>query len=152
MVERKAKMRDELIVEKINQVIKLLDEIDNMIETQPTEIQNIDYQLSDYLHLIENNSLSETASVNIIQKIHDLRIARRSLKNEHEIENTYNTHKSKLAGKETRQFLLHEIHKTIKGLATPYRNRVLTDEDVDSLLNGETKKKRGRPPKEKTNE
>lgn len=152
MVERKAKMRDELIIEKINQVIKLLDEIDNMIETQPTEIQNIDYQLSDYLHLIENNSLSETASVNIIQKIHDLRIVRRSLKNEHEIENTYNTHKSKLAGKETRQFLLHEIHKTIKGLATPYRNRVLTDEDIDSLLNGETKKKRGRPPKEKTNE
>lgn len=152
MVERKAKMRDEIIIEKINQVIKLLDEIDSMIETQPTEIQNIDYQLSDYLHLIENNELNESASVGVVKKIHDLRIARRSLKNEHEIENTYNTHKSKLAGNETRQFLLHEIHKTIKGLATPYRNRVLTDEDVDSLLNGETKKKRGRPPKEKTNE
>lgn len=152
MVERKAKMRDEIIIEKINQVIKLLDEIDNMIETQPTEIQNIDYQLSDYLHLIENNELNESASVGVVKKIHDLRMVRRSLKNEHEIENTYNTHKSKLAGKETRQFLLHEIHKTIKGLATPYRNRVLTDEDVDSLLNGETKKKRGRPPKEKTNE
>ena len=152
MVERKAKMRDEIIIEKINQVIKLLDEIDSMIETQPTEIQNIDYQLSDYLHLIENNELNESASVGVVKKIHDLRMVRRSLKNEHEIENTYNTHKSKLAGKETRQFLLHEIHKTIKGLATPYRNRVLTDEDIDSLLNGETKKKRGRPPKEKTNE
>lgn len=142
-------MRNEIIVEKIKQVINLLDEIDEMIETQSIEIQNIDLQLSDFYHLIENNELSDVASINVIKRIHDLRVLRRSLNNEHEIENTYNTHKSKLSGKETRQFLLHEIYKTVKSLGSQYKNRILTDEDINNLLNGEVKKKRGRPPKVK---
>ena len=145
-------MRNEIIVEKIKQVIEILDEIDEMIETQSVEIQNTDLQLSDLYHLVENNELNETASVNIINKMHELRVLRRCLNKEHEIENTYNTHKSKLTGKETRQFLLHEIYKTIKNLGSQYKNRILTDEDINNLLNGEVKRKRGRPPKEKTNE
>jgi len=142
-------MRNEIVVEKIKQAIKLLDEIDEMIETQSIEIQNTDLQLSDLYHLVENNELSEVASVNVINRMHELRVLRRSLNNEHEIENTYNTHKSKLAGKETRQFLLHEIYKTVKSLGSQYKNRILTDEDINKLLCSEVKKKRGRPPKVK---
>lgn len=148
-------MRNEIIVEKIKQVINLLDEIDEMIETQSIEVQNVDLQLSDYYHLIENNELNNSASINVIKRIHDLRLLRRSLNNEHEIENIYNTHKSKLPGKETRQFLLHEIHKIVKSLGSQYKNRILTDEDVKEILNEpeeKPKKKRGRPPKEKVNE
>lgn len=145
-------MRHEIIIEKIKQAVSLLDEIDEMIDTQSIEIQNTDLQLSDYYHLIENNELSDAASINVIKRIHDLRVLRRSLNKEHEIENTYNTHKSKLAGKETRQFLLHEIYKTVKSLGSQYKNRILTDDDINEILTSETKKKRGRPAKEKTNE
>lgn len=120
-----------------------------MIETQCIEIQNTDLQLSDFYHLIENNELSDTASINVIKRVHDLRVLRRSLNNEHEIENTYNTHKSKLSGKETRQFLLHEIYKTVKSLGSQYKNRILTDEEIQQILTSEVKKKRGRPPKVK---
>lgn len=143
-------MRNEIVLEKIKQAIKLLDEIDEMIDTQSIEIQNADLQLSDLYHIIENNELSDVASINIVKKIHELRKIRRSLNNEHEIENTYNTHKSKLSGKDTRQFLLHEVYKTVKSLGSQYKNRILTDEDVQEIL--EPKKKRGRPPKEKVNE
>lgn len=145
-------MRNEIILEKINQAIDVLNEIDEMIESQPREIQNIEFQLSDLYHLIENNELSEAASINVVKKIHELRIIRRSLNREHEIELCYNNQKSKLAGKDTRKFLLSEIYKTIKKLDTSYKNRVFTDEDINELL--EPKKKRGRPPKEKglTNE
>lgn len=143
-------MRNEIILEKIKQVITILDEIDEMIETQSIEIQNTDLQLSDFYHLIENNELSDAASINVIKRIHDLRVLRRSLNNEHEIENTYNTHKSKLSGKDTRQFLLHEVYKTVKSLGSQYKNRILTDDDVKEIL--DPKKKRGRPPKEKINE
>jgi len=120
-----------------------------MIESQSIEIQNTDLQLSDLYHLVENNELSDVASINVVKRIHDLRVLRRSLNNEHEIENTYNTHKSKLSGKETRQFLLHEIYKTVKSLGSQYKNRILTDEDINNLLSSEVKKKRGRPPKVK---
>ena len=140
-------MRDELIVEKIKDAVKVLDEIDTMIKTQSQELQTVDYELSDLYHLIENNDLNKDASFNIVNRIRELRKLRRSLNNEHEIENTYQLHKSKMTGNETRQFLVNEIHRTEKQLKSEYKNRVLTEENINSLL--EVKKaKRGRPRKE----
>jgi len=140
-------MRDEKITEKIRDAIKILDEIDEMIKSQPTELQTIDLELSDLYHLIENNELSDAASINVIKRIHELRQKRRSLKNEYEIETTYQTHKSKLTGNETRTFLANEIYKTVKKLNSEYKNRVLTDEDIQKLLEFKEKRKPGRPPK-----
>lgn len=139
-------MRDEKIVELVKQGIEILDKIDEMIKTQSIELQKIDYELSDLYHLIENNELSDEASVNIIKRIHDLRKERRALNNEYEIENTYQTHKSKLAGNGTRQFLATEILKTVKQLGKKYTNRVLTEEDIKSLIEP-VKRKPGRPKK-----
>lgn len=139
-------MRDEKIVELVKQGIEILDKIDEMIKTQSIELQKIDYELSDLYHLIENNELSDEASVNIIKRIHDLRKERRALNNEYEIESTYQTHKSKLAGNGTRQFLATEILKTVKQLGKKYTNRVLTDEDIKSLIEP-VKRKPGRPKK-----
>lgn len=141
-------MRDELIVEKIREVVSLLDEIDEMITSQAQTLQVIDYELSDYYHLIENNELNDTASINVVKKIHDLRKQRRSLNNESSIENTYQNHKTKLIGNDTRPFLLNEIYKTVKKLNSDYKNRILTDETIQYLLES-PKKKVGRPKKEK---
>lgn len=140
-------MRDVEIVELVKQGIEILDKIDEMIKTQSVELQKIDYELSDLYHLIENNELSDEASVNIIKRIHDLRKERRALNNEYEIESTYQTHKSKLAGNGTRQFLATEILKTVKQLGKKYTNRVLKDEDIKSLIEP-VKRKPGRPRKE----
>ena len=139
-------MRDEKIVELVKQGIEILDKIDEMIKTQSVELQKIDYELSDLYHLIENNELSDEASVNIIKRIHNLRKERRALNNEYEIESTYQTHKSKLAGNGTRQFLATEILKTVKQLGKKYTNRVLTDEEIKSLIEP-VKRKPGRPKK-----
>ena len=139
-------MRDVEIVELVKQGIEILDKIDEMIKTQSIELQKIDYELSDLYHLIENNELSDEASVNVIKRIHDLRKERRALNNEYEIESTYQTHKSKLAGNGTRQFLATEILKTVKQLGKKYTNRVLTEEDIKSLTEP-VKRKPGRPKK-----
>lgn len=146
--------RDVVLVEKIKLVIDTMDEIDEMIKSQPSKLQAVDFELSDLYHLIEYYDLTESAKVNIVDKIHDLRKIRRSLNNEFEIENTYQTHKSKLTGTETRQFLANEIYKTVKRLNNEYKNRVLTEESIQELM-GEAeppKKKRGRPKKEENNE
>lgn len=146
--------RDVVLVEKIKVVIDTMDEIDEMIKSQPTELQTIDYELSDLYHLIEHYILTESAKVNVVDRIHRLRQARRSLNNEYEIETTYQTHKSKLTGNETRKFFANEIYKTVKKLNNEYKNRVLTEENIQELM-GESeppKKKRGRPRKEKEDE
>jgi hypothetical protein len=142
--------RKERILELITSGISSLDEIDKMIETQSAELQTVDLELSDLYHIIENNELDKDQSFNLVKRIHELRVKRRELQEEHEIELTYNTHKSKLSGDNTRQFLLAEIKKTLNRLGSEYKNRILDDKKIEELLEGA--KKRGRPRKEIANE
>lgn len=139
-------MRDKLIIDKITNAISILDEIDNMIKTQSEELQKVDYKLSDLYHLIENNELSDEASINVVKEIHDLRKERRSLNNEHDLEVVYQNQKQKMIGNDSRQFLVTELNKTNKRLNSEYKNRVYTTEQIEQLIS--PKKKRGRPRKE----
>ena len=145
-------MRSEILLNKIKDVVKILDEIDEMINTQATELSKVDSELSDWYHIIENRELTKEEGYKIIERIHELRVIRRGLNNEHELENTYQTHKSKLTGNETRQFLWSEICKAEKKLNQEYKNRVLTEETILEVLEEKPKKKRGRPKKEKEEE
>ena len=144
-------MRDEILVDKITQAVKILDEIDEMISTQGQELQKIDLELSDLYHFIENNNVTDNTSVKLIERIKQLRLKRRSLQREYEIENAYKNNSSKMMGNGTRSFLLNTIKQTVKNLNSEYKNRVLTDEDIEKLQSTE-KKKRGRPPKNKVGE
>lgn len=139
-------MKDKLIIEKIKNAICILDEIDNMIKTQSEELQKVDYKLSDLYHLIENNDLSDEASINVVREIHLLRKERRSLNNEHDLEVVYQNQKQKMIGNDSRQFLVTELNKTNKRLNSEYKNRVYTEEEIEKLIS--PKKKRGRPRKE----
>lgn len=141
-------MRDKLIIDKITNAISILDEIDNMIKTQSEELQKVDYKLSDLYHLIENNELSDEASINVVREIHLLRKERRSLNNEHDLEVVYQNQKQKMIGNDSRQFLVTELNKTNKRLNSEYKNRIYTTEQIEQLIS--PKKKRGRPRKEKS--
>lgn len=144
-------MRDEILVDKITQAVKVLDEIDEMISTQGQELQKIDLELSDLYHFIENNNVTDNTSVKLIERIKQLRLMRRSLQREYEIENAYKNNSSKMMGNGTRSFLINTIKQTVKNLNSEYKNRVLTNEDIEKLQSTE-KKKRGRPPKNKVGE
>lgn len=139
-------MRDKIIIDKINQAIKMLDEIDDMIQSQSVELQQVDLELSDLYHLIEFNELNEKQSYKFIKRIHELRLKRRALNKEYDIENTYKNQANKMMGNNTRQFVLTEINKTVKQLDTTYKYRVLTDDNIQELLSFE--RGRGRPRKE----
>ncbi len=140
------KERDKLVYEKITQVVKLLDEIDEMINDQSSELQKADYEISDWLHYIENSDIGKENSVKILNKVKELRQTRRTLHREYEIENAYKNNSSKMMGNNTRQLLLAEINKAIKRYDSEYKNRVLTEEDIKAILEP-TKKKAGRPKK-----
>lgn len=145
-------MRSEQLLIKIKALVKLLDDIDEMIQTQSSELQRVDLELSDWLHLIENNNLGESESFKVVENIHRLRVARRELNNEYALEQVFQTHKSRLTGNNTRQFLISEVEKTYKQLNQEYKNRILNEETVNETLNKEIKRKRGRPRKVKIGE
>lgn len=142
-------MRDELIIEKIKSAISAIDDIDEMINTQSENLQKVDYEISDWLHYIENNDIDEKIAVRLIERLKTLRQIRRSLHNEYEIESVYKNNSSKMMGNNTRTILLAEINKKIKELNNDYKNRIITDDDIRQLTES-TKKKVGRPRKEKT--
>ena len=139
-------MRDKIVCEKIFNAISMLDEIDEMINTQSNEIQKVDWELSDWLHYVENNDIKEENSFKILAKIKELREIRRSLSNESAIEAAYKNNSSKMMGNNTRQFLVSEIHKTLNQLDNDYKNRVLTDEEILKVIEP-AKKRVGRPKK-----
>lgn len=139
-------MRDELILSKIKEAVKILDEIDSLIETQPQELQKVDYELSDLYHYIENEDINQETSIKLIERIKYLRLVRRSLNNEYSIEKAYKDNSSKMMGNGSRPFLMNILSKTVENLNCEYKNRVLTEEDILNLKTVE-KKKRGRPKK-----
>ncbi len=140
-------MRCELLLEKIKAITTLLDEVEEMKKTQPTELQKVDFELSDWYHLIEHNELDKEQSCKVVKRIHELRLLRRDLKNEFELEQVISIHKNKLIGTDTRAFLLNEMNKTNKLINQEYKNRVLTEEDINNILSPQEKRKRGRPKK-----
>ena len=56
-----------LFLAKMQQAITLLNEIDDMIDNNPEQQSNIDSELSDYFHLLENkhNELSDEGKLKI---------------------------------------------------------------------------------------
>lgn len=91
------------------------------------------------LHLIECQELSNSACIKITRRIQELRKVRRGLRNEHELIVKYQEIKTRLSSRENRQLITAEIQKRLKSLNQEYKNRVLTDEQVDELLKEDTK-------------
>ena len=137
--------RDKEIYEKIQESMQLLDEIDNMIDSQSNELQEIDYKISDILHYLENNEVNDKECIKIVQLLQEFRKIRRSLHKEYEIEKTYKENSGKVMGNNTRQMLIAEINKTIKQLDSEYKYRVITEDEIKLLIS--EKKRVGRPRK-----
>ena len=101
-----------IFLAKIQTVINLLNEIDNIIEQNPSKQQEIDYSISDYLHMIQNEELSDKSCVEITKKLKEYRTKREQHNNVNMLANTYNQHKGKLPYKNNRELLIKEIQIT----------------------------------------
>lgn len=139
-----------LFLAKVQQAITLLNEIDDMIDNNPEQQSNIDSELSDYFHLLENkhNELSDESKLKIEESIVKCRLIRRNLNNIFELSKTYNTNRDKLKYKNQRQFLTTIMASAVKKLQSEYKYRVLDDESINKLLSDTVieKPKCGRKP------
>lgn len=134
-------MNDEtLFLAKIQQVLNLLNEIDDIIDNLPEKQQNVDWEISDYLHLLESrgDELTKDAKLSIDDSLARCRTLRRRLLNIFEISKVYNTNKNKLIYKNQREFLSNQIQATMKKLNNDYKYRVLDDKTIDDIINTKT--------------
>lgn len=112
-----------IIVEKLLNVDKELNEIDDYFNELPNLQSQVDEELSDILHYIEDNNLTPKQCGKMISLIKEKRIKRRRLLNDYEIKKVYTTHRNKIGLENQRPFLLTEIHKKVKELNQQYRYR-----------------------------
>lgn len=125
---------DLLLIRKVNDIVKAMDEIDELIKTLAERRSNVDLELSDLLHIIENNDLDEFAFHNVTKRIHDLRKKRRSVSNEQALLELWKQQRKDLLYSSSRAQLGKLFLDKINALEMPYKNRVLSDEDIDGLL------------------
>lgn len=134
MIEEIKKEDNNNISKQIINITNLLNDLDEYLNEIPNLQSQIDEELSDLYHYIENNELSTKQSLKMIKLIREKRIIRRGLNNDYEMKKTYISNRNKLLVDSQRQFFLTEIHKKNKELSSKYKNRRLTNEEIKNLI------------------
>lgn len=140
---------DLIFLAKLQQVMTILDELDDIAKNNPTRQQKIDYVISDYLHLLQNEDLSDEKILELSKRLKEARLTRVSLFNTSELVKTYMNNNKVLIYSEHRHKLKDAIAEKMKTLNNAYNYRVLEKDDVDSfkeciIIETKIRKKRGK--------
>ena len=138
---------DIIFLSKLQQVLNTLDEMDNMIKDNPDNQQKIDYEISDYLHLIQNTDLDKLDINKVMAALKKLRLERASHYRFYEITKTYNANRDKLKYTSSRANLKEIIKNTLDNLNNEYNYRILESDDLNTLCTEKIEEKKKRSPK-----
>ena len=129
-----------IFLKKLQDCINNLDELDEMIKSIGERQSEVDLELSDWLHFLQNSEdLDEEINSNIALKIKELRKKRASLRLESELIRRYKDLSGRMMS-DNREFVRTEMQKMMKNLNQPYKNRVITDEDIKFITAKSAKK------------
>lgn len=128
--------KETIFIAKIQQALTLLNEIDEIIKDNPTEQSNIDLQLSDYYHLIQEkgSEMSDSAKVKLIDHIEEIRLLREQHNDIYLIGDYYSKNRQKLQYTNGRNQLYNELSKLLGTLHKPYNYRVLDENQINSFM------------------
>lgn len=128
--------KETIFIAKIQQALTLLNEIDEIIKDNPTEQSNIDLQLSDYYHLIQEkgSEMSDSAKVKLIDRIEEIRLLREQHNDIYLIGDYYPKNRQKLQYTNGRNQLYDELSKLLGTLHKPYNYRVLDENQINSFM------------------
>jgi hypothetical protein len=140
---------DLIFLAKLQLVMTTLDELDDIAKRNPTRQQMIDYEISDYLHLLQNEDLSDEKILELSKRLKQARLTRVSLFNTSELIKTYMNNNKVLIYSEHRHKLKDAIEEKMKTLNNNYNYRILEQEDVDSfkeciVVETKVRKRRGK--------
>lgn len=141
--------KETVFLAKIQLLINTFDEIDKIIEDLPGEHQLVDYEISDYLHLLQNEDLNDNSMLEISKKLKDARIRRNQLNGISFISKAYVDNKSKLPYANNRYCMENAIKKVVDRLNQNYNYRILDDTDISKLINITEKSNDNKVTKEK---
>lgn len=140
------------IIDNVIQAISILNKLDEYVEGLVNRLSICDSLVSDFEHFIENTPIEEVNLKKLYQKMQDNFKERRIIKDDIIIKETYKTQIARLNNSNNREFLVQNLKNTQQRIGLKYKNRILTQEEVQELKNKEDIlpqiRKRGRPKKE----
>ena len=123
------------VKDKIVEVNKMLDELDEYDDSLSTSLSITDSKISDLMHLIESNTLKTNQCYRIVRELRKLRLERRKIKNDMDLLQVFKTEKNRLLNVEYRKFLLNSIYKEDKRQNNAkYNNRIYSEEELKEIL------------------
>lgn len=129
--------KEHVFLAKIQQVLKLLNEIDEQISNNPEYQSSVDQLLNDYYHLVQDDkaNLTDSAKVKLIDDIKSARLEREWYRNIHELGKYFTSNKTKLPYANGRDSFYKGLSELFKSLHLPYNYRVLKDAEIKSIIN-----------------
>lgn len=125
----------ELALTKFEELDSLFAEINDLIKEQPSNQQQIDWELSDYYHKLEDINTTDTEFINIGKKIQKARLVRADYQRTYELIKAYNENKDKIfyCPKTNRVDFRKAMQYAMKYLHEDYKYRVLTPDQLKDL-------------------
>ena len=136
--------KESIFLAKVQLLVNTFEEIDEIIKNTPTEQQNIDYEISDYLHLLQNEDLNDDSMLSISKKLKEARLKREQLQNVSHLIKAYVDNKSSLAYENNRFRMDNAIKNVMNRLHQDYNYRVLDETIISTLKTTNKVKKRER--------
>lgn len=124
--------KDTIFLSKIQLLFNTIKELELLASTNPEEQRLIDHEISDYLHLIQNNDLSDEKLLDITKKLKIARIKRNALNNVNDLANTWFGNNKTFIFSDHRYKLENAIKEKLESLNCEYKFRVLDKETVES--------------------
>ena len=125
--------KENIFLAKLQLLCDTFDEIDEIVENHPSEQQKIDFEISDYLHLLQNEDLSDDSMLTISKKLKNARLHRAMLQNTASLIKTYSDNKQRIVFSNTRIMFRSNMRNTMGRLHQDYKYRVLDDSDINEL-------------------
>ena len=127
--------KEKIFLAKIQLLINTFDEIDDIVTNNPNDQPAIDFEISDYLHLLQNEDLSDESMLEVSKKLRNARIKRNQLQNTSQLIKAYTDNKSKLAYQNNRYCMENAIKNVVNRLNQDYNYRVLDTNDILEIKN-----------------
>lgn len=123
---------DTIFLSKIQILFNTINELEDMAKSNPEKQRLINYEISDYLHLIQNEDLSDDKILEINKKLKIARLKRQALNNVNDLANVWFGNNKCFIFSDHRHKLETAIKNRLETLNCEYKFRVLDAETVES--------------------
>ena len=127
-------MIEEYFYNRLDEAVKILDELDSIGLECPTQQSQVDKEISDWLHMLQHQDLGDAELIKIGKKLKELRIKREHLNNVWDLASIYANERGRLIDKGNRVFLMNSMRNKYKNFNQEYNNRILDKDKIEDVL------------------